>query len=90
MSVVPQSLRLAVFLDRDGTLNVDTGHITRPEDVELAEGAATGAARLSEAGYLLVVASNQSAVARGMPTPLGMPGIRSSFTASPEPHTSTA
>lgn len=66
MSAAPQPLRLAVFLDRDGTLNVDTGYITRPENVELADGAAAGAAMLSEAGYLLVVASNQSAIARGM------------------------
>lgn len=56
----------AVFLDRDGTLNVDTGYVARPEDVRLIEGAAQGALRLAQAGFTLVIASNQSGIARGL------------------------
>jgi len=58
--------RPAVFLDRDGTLNREVeGALARVEDLELLEGAAEGAAHLAEAGFALVIVSNQSAVARG-------------------------
>jgi D-glycero-D-manno-heptose 1,7-bisphosphate phosphatase len=55
-------------LDRDGTLNVDTGFVSRSQDVRLIEGAAEGAKRLADAGYTLVITSNQSGIARGMMT----------------------
>jgi D-glycero-D-manno-heptose 1,7-bisphosphate phosphatase len=61
-------LRRAIFLDRDGTLNVDTGYVSRPQDVHIVEGAAEGAKLLAEAGYMLVIVSNQSGIARGMMT----------------------
>ena len=57
--------RRAVFLDRDGTLNVDRGYVGKPEDVELVPHAAEGARMLADAGYVLVVVSNQSGIARG-------------------------
>ena len=60
-----RALRRAVFLDRDGTLNVDTGYISRPEGVRLMPNAAEGARALSEAGYALIIVSNQSGIARG-------------------------
>jgi D-glycero-D-manno-heptose 1,7-bisphosphate phosphatase len=66
--VAGSSLRRAVFLDRDGTLNVDTGYVASASDVRLIPGAAQGAKRLADAGYALVIASNQSGVARGMMT----------------------
>jgi D-glycero-D-manno-heptose 1,7-bisphosphate phosphatase len=56
-------------LDRDGTLNVDTGYVARPQDVRLIDGAAEAARRLAHAGYALVIASNQSGIARGLMTP---------------------
>ena len=59
-------LRRAVFLDRDGTLNVDTGYPSAAEDVRLVPRAAEGAAMLSAAGYTLVIVSNQSGIARGL------------------------
>ncbi len=59
-------LRRAVFLDRDGTLNVDKHYVSDPKDVELAPGALAGARALADAGFLLIVASNQSGIARGM------------------------
>ena len=63
-----QKRRRAVFLDRDGTLNVDTGFVSHPQDVRLIDGAAEGARRLAQAGYLLVITSNQSGIARGVMT----------------------
>jgi D-glycero-D-manno-heptose 1,7-bisphosphate phosphatase len=66
-SQAPKAKR-AVFLDRDGTLNVDTGFVAHPEDVRLVSGAAEGAKRLAQAGYVLVITSNQSGIARGILT----------------------
>jgi histidinol-phosphate phosphatase family protein len=55
----------AVFLDRDGTLNVDVHRLATPDDLELLPGAAEGLRRLNQAGLRSVVVTNQSAVARG-------------------------
>ena len=55
-----------VFLDRDGTINVDYGYVVSPDEVELLPGAAEAIARLRNAGYRIAIVSNQSAVARGM------------------------
>jgi D-glycero-D-manno-heptose 1,7-bisphosphate phosphatase len=57
--------RPAVFLDRDGTINVDSGYVWRARDLELCPGAAEGIARLNDAGHLVIVVTNQSGVARG-------------------------
>jgi len=57
----------AVFLDRDGTLLVERGGPpTRPEDVALLPDVSRGLRALAEAGFLLVVATNQSGLARGL------------------------
>lgn len=56
----------AVFLDRDNTLIEDPGYICDPNQVRLLPGAAAALRRLRQAGYLLVVATNQSGVARGL------------------------
>lgn len=55
----------AVFLDRDGTLNVNTGYVGDPNDVRLVAGAAEGVRMLADAGFATVVISNQSGIARG-------------------------
>jgi D-glycero-D-manno-heptose 1,7-bisphosphate phosphatase len=58
----------AVFLDRDGTIIEDTGYLHEPGKVQLIPGAAEAIRRLNQAGVLVVVASNQSGIARGMYT----------------------
>ena len=58
-----------MFLDRDGTLIEDTGYTARPEDVRLIDGAAAAVARINAAGYLAIVATNQSGIARGLISP---------------------
>jgi len=59
-------VRPAVFLDRDGTLIEDPGHLGHPDGVRLLDGVADSVRRLSEAGFVLVVVSNQAGVARGL------------------------
>lgn len=61
---MPQ-LRPAIFLDRDGTLNVDKGYVHDWQSWEWLPCAREGLAALKKAGYVLVVASNQSGIARG-------------------------
>ena len=58
----------AVFLDRDGTLIEDVGYLTRLAEVKLLPGAPEALRRLRSAGFLLIVVTNQSAVARGLLT----------------------
>jgi len=59
----------AVFLDRDGTINYDrVGYVYRPDDLEFILGAIEGMRSLHDAGYRLVIASNQSGIAKGLYT----------------------
>ena len=70
-----RGLRSAVFLDRDGTLNEDVEWISRPEQLVLLPGVAAAVQRLNRAGYLSVVVTNQSVVARGGATMAGLKTI---------------
>ncbi len=65
-------LRPAVFLDRDGTLNVDRAYLTKPEQMELLPGVGAAIGRLRSAGFACVVVTNQSVVGRGMVTEAGL------------------
>lgn len=58
-------MRPAIFLDRDGTLNVDVGYLHALEDLELFPWTIDALRILQRAGYLLVVISNQSGIALG-------------------------
>jgi histidinol-phosphate phosphatase family protein len=55
----------AVFLDRDGTIVEDPGFLHEPEKVKLLPGAAEAIRRLNDAGYRVVVVTNQSGIGRG-------------------------
>lgn len=55
----------AAFLDRDGVLNVDHGYVSRAEDFHWLPGAMQAMAQLQQAGYQLVVVTNQSGIGRG-------------------------
>lgn len=60
--------RAAVYLDRDGTLVVERHYLADPEGIELVPGTVDALAALHEAGYALVVVTNQSGIARGLYT----------------------
>ena len=55
----------ALFLDRDGTINVDHGYVYRSRDFEFIPGIFELCARAQELGYLIIIITNQSGIARG-------------------------
>ena len=55
----------AIFFDRDGTLNVDVHYLHEPEKFVWIEGAIDAIRRANEHGYLVIVVTNQSGIARG-------------------------
>ena len=57
-------MRSAVFLDRDGTINEEMGYINHPDRFRLLPDSAAAIALLNQAGFPVVVATNQSGVAR--------------------------
>lgn len=57
--------RPVVFLDRDGTLNVEVGYIRNVEDLVLIDGAAEAVRKLNQAGIAAILVTNQSGAARG-------------------------
>ena len=61
-------MQAAVFLDRDGVLIEDADLLLSPDDLQPFPGAAPALARLKDAGFALVMVTNQPAVARGLCT----------------------
>lgn len=57
--------RKAVFLDRDGTLNIYKGFLRDINDLELCDGAAEAVKKINDNGYIAVVVTNQPVIARG-------------------------
>jgi D,D-heptose 1,7-bisphosphate phosphatase len=60
--------RIGVFLDRDGTLNVEVDFLRTPDELVLIAGAPQAVRKLNESGLITCVISNQSGVARGFLT----------------------
>jgi len=58
----------AVFLDRDGTIIEDVGYISSPSQIKFIPGSIAAIKRLNEAGYKVIVITNQAGVARGITT----------------------
>ncbi|MFU2114782.1 D-glycero-beta-D-manno-heptose 1,7-bisphosphate 7-phosphatase [[Pasteurella] aerogenes] len=55
----------AIFLDRDGTLNIDYGYVHEIDQFHFIEGSIEALQQLKQMGYLLVLVTNQSGIARG-------------------------
>ena len=74
--------RKAVFLDRDGTLSVDSAYPARYEEIAIYPESYEAVKKLNRAGLLTVVVTNQSAVGRGLLTEDGLKDIHSRLCAS--------
>ncbi|HKM22664.1 MAG TPA: HAD-IIIA family hydrolase, partial [Lachnospiraceae bacterium] len=59
-------MQKAIFLDRDGTLNVNVGLLTDIEQLELIPGTAEAVRKINQSGYLAILITNQPVIAKGM------------------------
>jgi D-glycero-D-manno-heptose 1,7-bisphosphate phosphatase len=64
----PANLRPGAFLDRDGTIIREKEYLADPDGVEIIEGVPEALRRLRNAGFVLVVVTNQSGIAKGFYT----------------------
>ncbi|UYQ94093.1 HAD family hydrolase [Chitinophaga horti] len=69
-------MRKAIFLDKDGTLIVDVPYNADPAKIVLERGVGTALKRLSAAGYMLIVISNQAGIAHGFFTEDAIQGVQ--------------
>ena len=58
-------MKKAIFLDRDGTINVEKDYIYKSEDLVFEEGTIEALKTFKNLGYILIIVSNQSGIARG-------------------------
>ena len=58
----------ALFLDRDGVINVEKNYLHKIEDIEFVDGIFELCRHFQDLGYLIIVVTNQSGIARGMYT----------------------
>lgn len=58
----------AIFIDRDGTINIDKDYLTDPDQLEFIEGSPEAIALANKLGLKVIIISNQSGIARGLMT----------------------
>ena len=58
-------MKKAAFFDRDGTINVNTGHLHEPDKLEFIEGTPELISKFNKADYLVIVITNQAGIAKG-------------------------
>jgi D-glycero-D-manno-heptose 1,7-bisphosphate phosphatase len=72
--------RPALFLDRDGVINIDRGYVSRIEDFEFLPGAPEAIAAFNVRGWWVFVVTNQSGIARGYYTEEDMEALHAEMT----------
>jgi len=58
-------MKKAIFLDRDGTINYDVGYLSKITDIRIFDGVTESLKTFKESGYLNIIITNQSGIARG-------------------------
>lgn len=58
-------MQKAIFLDRDGVINIDKAYVSKIEDFEFCEGVFETLQHFQTLGYLLIIVTNQSGIGRG-------------------------
>jgi D-glycero-D-manno-heptose 1,7-bisphosphate phosphatase len=76
----------AVFLDRDGTLNVERNYLSDPAQLELLPGVPAALRRLRDAGFKLFIVTNQSGIGRGYYTEADMHRVNARLRDALAPH----
>ena len=56
----------ALFLDRDGVVNMDTGYVHNIDDFVFVEGIFELCLKFQDNGYLIIIVTNQSGIGRGL------------------------
>jgi D-glycero-D-manno-heptose 1,7-bisphosphate phosphatase len=74
--------KIAVFLDRDGTINKDVGYPSRPDQVRIFRPSYEAIRRFNQAGLMAIVITNQSGIGRGLLTEEDLEGIHKKMLAS--------
>ena len=69
----------AIFLDRDGTINFDVGYLSKKEDIKILQGAAEALSVFKSLGFLNIIITNQSGIARGFYTEDELADIHGEF-----------
>lgn len=70
-------MKKAIFLDRDGTINVEKDYLHKIEDFEFETGALEALKIFEELGYIVIVVTNQSGIARGYYTEVDLERLNS-------------
>jgi D,D-heptose 1,7-bisphosphate phosphatase len=71
--------RKAVFLDRDGTINKEVNYLTDKKNIEIIDGVKEALLNFKNLGYLNIIITNQSAIARGLLTIVQLEEIHHEF-----------
>ncbi|WJG10982.1 D-glycero-beta-D-manno-heptose 1,7-bisphosphate 7-phosphatase [Aliiglaciecola sp. LCG003] len=61
-------MKRALFLDRDGVVNIDHGYVSRPVDIDFIEDVFSLCLHFQQQGYLIIIVTNQSGIGRGFYT----------------------
>jgi D-glycero-D-manno-heptose 1,7-bisphosphate phosphatase len=65
LELPPENKTRAVFLDRDGTINIDSGYVHKPEDFRFVKNAVKGLKKLYGMGFKLVIVTTQAGIGLG-------------------------